>query len=233
MLTEHRFDRDEVIEELARVIPLARQVMQPDLLFVDSAYGTTCRRMFIAGSIRRKIDRVKDVELVCVPYYTAEGGNKLLMHLDDLLKQGRVQQALYTQQLQASPQGGTGSSRTVKRWGEKMRGVMLSDYMGFDPLGIRYEIYMATPENFGYIYLIRTGSGGPDGFSAWVMRRLKILGYECKDGHVSRRGQIIPTPEESDVLKLARLPLIPAKYREEKYIDRLRQRYPLDEAEAV
>jgi DNA polymerase/3'-5' exonuclease PolX len=84
----------------------------------------------VGGSVRRCSVQPKDSELVVIPKPT------LLARLDALVRDGTVKKADY-------------SGRA--RWGEV--------YRGLDVDGIKVEIFSATPDNWGYIFWLRTGPG--------------------------------------------------------------------------
>lgn len=92
-----------------------------------------CERLEIAGSIRRGKEDVKDGELVAI-----SKGDALYTVLDGLVSDGTATKALY------------GSSQTT-RWG--------SNYRGVDFHGLKVEVFIATPQNWGFQYWLRTGPG--------------------------------------------------------------------------
>lgn len=156
-------------------------------------------RWHLAGSLRRAKPQVGDVEHVVIPVWREVSDglfsqtrtvNLWLKHADKLLAEGRIAQHVY-------PNG-------THRWGEKYRGI---SWRGF-----AHEVFLATPDNFGLIYLIRTG---PAEYSQRVVTALKANGTPSVDGQV-RAGdgaEPIPTPDEAAVLALARLPYIPPSER--------------------
>lgn len=102
-----------------------------------------CDRIEIAGSLRRKQSFVKDVEIVALPKHRAT----LLARLDTWVATGKIHKATY---------GDTGT-----RWGEK--------YRGFIYAGVRFEIFIADADNWGYILWLRTGPGDAN---QYVMQQL-------------------------------------------------------------
>lgn len=79
------------------------------------------------------------------------------------------------------------------------------------PEGIKLDLFMCRPENWGAIFLIRTGDWQ---FSKWVMGTLlPRAGYQQEGGYVRRNGLIVPTPEETDVFRLIGRPYIKPEHR--------------------
>jgi len=87
----------------------------------------------------------------------------------------------------------------VDRW-EKVKGEPTGRYTQRRlPGGIMLDLFMATPENWGCIYLIRTG--GKE-FSAAVMRHAREIGFRFDGGQLlDAAGRVVPTPEEDDVFR--------------------------------
>lgn len=99
----------------------------------------------IAGSIRRGAETVGDIEIVAIP---TEWG---AMHdlTDGLLRAGTVTKAMY---------GG------LPRWGDLYRGMVYE--------GVKVELFLATPINWGYVLWLRTGPGDAN---TQIMSRLKWM----------------------------------------------------------
>lgn len=141
-----------------------------------------CQRWEIAGSVRRQTETVGDIEHVAIPAFgpaTPDGAmfpdpnaNLLLHAMDRAVADGKIAKAIYSD-------GHT-------RWGEKYRGAILR--------GVRHEVFLAEPDNWGAILTIRTG---PAEFSKRLVtqlldgRRLRQQGgfvryedgtiYPCRD----------------------------------------------------
>lgn len=105
-----------------------------------------CDRIEIGGSIRRGRADVKDAEIVCIPT-----GKLLHELLDSMVAADDIEKAKY---------GETGTTR----WGE--------DYRGFIYKGLKIEVFMTTPDNWGYIYWLRTGPGDAN---TYIMKALGNL----------------------------------------------------------
>lgn len=95
--------------------------------------------------------------------------------------------------------------RTVDQW-ERVKGYPTGAYtQRRHPSGMKVDIFMATPDNWGLILAIRTGSAR---FSHAVLARgWCAKGYESKGGMLRVRtndgnGEMIPVREERDLFAL-------------------------------
>jgi DNA polymerase/3'-5' exonuclease PolX len=179
----------KVRRPLEEMYPLAQRLVAE--LVVQRA---VCVRAAIAGSLRRRRPDVGDIEIVAIPRIgerqvpIGEGDlflrgvqaevklyNALWQHLDDEAEAGRV--------------------RYSKR-GDK--------YRQFAFEGVQVDLFTAEPGNWGWIYLIRTGSAD---FSHRVASALNRRGYTSAEGYIRPKspttGDRIETPEEADVFGLA------------------------------
>ena len=78
---------------------------------------------------------------------------------------------------------------------------------------IQVDFFTATPENWGWIFLIRTGSAD---FSHRMAKCLNRKGYTSAEGFVRKiqnPEKRIKTPDESDIFRLADVPWIEPKDR--------------------
>ena len=138
-----------------------------------------CERIEIAGSIRRVKPEVKDIE-VCVIPKTIE------------LTSGLFGDEKYKE-----------TSRefidTVNQW-YKIKGEPFGKYTQRRLIeGINLDLFMATEENWGCIYLIRTGSWEfSKQFMVWLLQK----GLKCDGGYVWQGDKIIPTPTEERMFTL-------------------------------
>lgn len=143
-----------------------------------------CIRAEIAGSIRREKPEVKDIEIVCIP-------------------------KLYDTGLFES-----GLASVVNKW-EKVKGEMEYGKCKYTqrilPEGIKLDLFFAEVENWGNIFLIRTGDWE---FSKKIMgTRLPQNGYRQVEGYLKHKEKIIPCYEEEELFKRAGLRFIEPKNR--------------------
>lgn len=155
----------------------------------------SCHRVEIAGSIRRGKPEVKDVEIVCVPRWIERPGTDLfgtpepVNVLHDWAKTTNLVRWIKP-----------GVSEIIdwepKADGKYWRGIL------WQHGDLKLDLFIAKPENFGAIYLIRTGSA--DFSQACVTHALRI-GKRCVDGHFTVGGEPVPTPTEESVFELLNL----------------------------
>lgn len=171
---------------IAEVLPLAEALLEQLRPF--------CERLELAGSLRRKVKLVGDIELVAIPkrrpdLFGQPGQASLLWEkLDSLV------------------------GREYFRAGEKYRAFEWKNAAE----KIKVDLFTAEPENFGLIYLIRTGSAD---FSHHVVKKLADVCYPSHGGWVRRAPgrwdwsdkekdgfEKIETPTEEKVFEYARIP---------------------------
>jgi DNA polymerase/3'-5' exonuclease PolX len=105
-----------------KAVPVARALF--------AALSDTCEHIQIGGSLRRKAETVKDIELVAIPTAAT------YQVLDRMVHSGEAERADY---------GGT------ERWGKKYRGLVYR--------GIRCEVFFTDALSWGYQLWLRTGPG--------------------------------------------------------------------------
>jgi len=164
-----------------------------------------CQMIAIAGSIRREKSFVGDIEIVAIP------------------KTELVQSELFGGNV---PKRSKAFSDTVLSFGWHDKGDPAMGKMVKMNLheGISLDLFICQPENWGYIFMLRTGS---DWFNKEVLiKRLHDRYYDLEDGWVKLKGNTVHTPLENDMFQLMRLPNIPPHYREEeayyKYLERIK-----------
>lgn len=149
-----------------------------------------CRRIEIAGSIRRGKNEVGDIEIVAVPYF----GDDLFGNSTGDSKLNSVDWPTF--------------GKVIKN-GNKYKQIELHE-------GITLDLFIVTPPaQFGVVFLIRTG---PAEFSRKLVTPrnqggLMPSNYKVKDGAVWSHNHIIETPEESDVFDLFGLPYVEPELR--------------------
>jgi len=145
-----------------------------------------CERVEIAGSIRRNKPEVGDIEIVAIPLPYETG--------------------LFE----------SGIATVVNQW-TKVKGEL--EYIGRPkikkckytqrilPSGMVLDLFFAEPENWGYIYAIRTGSVE---YSKTLAQRWNQLGYHGDEGYLWRTGgHIVTVREEEDLFNLLKIPFCP------------------------
>lgn len=147
--------------------------------------GPHCERVEVAGSIRRGKYVVKDVDLVCIP--KMESKESLLGVTDEISK--------------------TDFYRAVcgQLWQITAEGTKLIRGMSYisTAAGISVDIYLATPETFATVLLIRTGSAE---HNIWLALRAKGCGGKLHaDGSgLEMPGQYDPLAQRSVNMRIVR-----------------------------
>lgn len=163
---------------------------------VLASLSPACERIEIAGSVRRKKPTIGDIEIVVIPSLCPDLEAQLSLFGDppkmvsalDLLLDNLVRH------------------KDHFRRGDKNGPLFKNFLVEFNRDGseIGLDLFLTTPEQWGYILALRTGPG--DFNQAWVTQKSKggLLPdeYNFSGGWLYRRGKRIPTPEESDVFRL-------------------------------
>ena len=166
---------------LAQAVPVANELMR--------ALSPGCDRIAVAGSLRRRVADVGDIELVAVPRMRVETVPGLLedeqREVDDL---GLLVDRLLVR--------GT----LAKHPTDPKRGPRYSKLL-HTASGLQLDLFETTLASWGLTLLIRTG---PAAYSQWLVTE----GHHVAGGelHVGRLGcaswspcEVMPTPEEADV----------------------------------
>ena len=171
---------------IADVLGLAERVVEELRPF--------CSRIELAGSLHRRVEQVGDIEIVAIPKTRQEEkkspqgllfpDDKPVMHDINCLWQ-------YLESVESE------GKLTFAKRGPK--------YRQFTYRGNQVDLFTATPENWGWIYLIRTGSKE---FSHHMATSLRKNGLSSREGRIVRvvRDTVfatIDTPEERDVFRVA------------------------------
>lgn len=157
-----------------------------------------CERCEIAGSIRRGKPEVKDIEIVAIPKWIADP--RPPMTLFEVAATVERRNLLYEWAVgQTSLRWIKPGTAEIVWWQPKPDGRY---WRGLIADGLKLDLFLAQPDNFGIIMAIRTGSAE---FSTALMARAKRMGLPCADGYLTRGGERLATVEEQDVFALLEL----------------------------
>jgi DNA polymerase (family 10) len=151
-----------------------------------------CERVEIAGSLRRQVPVVKDIEICAIARHD-ENGHSLL---DKWARQTGAVQWIKTGTSEIIP-------RAPRPGARQLRGVL--------PIGIKLDLFITTRERWGATFLIRTGSAS---YSKGVVTLAKKLGCRFEGGEFWVHGASTPVPEEEDIYRLLRLQFVPPDKRD-------------------
>lgn len=166
-----------------------------------------CERIEEAGSIRREKPTVKDIEFVIVPKAETVPAGPV-----DMFGQAQAVMTAFDLLLSELAEAGVlePASRNLgtrlKKFWYRLEGW---------PKPVKVELYLTTPGQWGYIYMLRTG---PDSFNRkWVTSQAKggqlPEGYSCEEGWIKQNGVALETPEEAEVFKILGWEFISPKER--------------------
>jgi DNA polymerase/3'-5' exonuclease PolX len=148
-----------------------------------------CERIEIAGSLRRMKPTIGDIEIVCIP--------KIVQGLDLFGGPGERINLLEEQT----------RGYHILKGGPKYKQIQLKS--------IKLDLFIATPETWGMIYVIRTGCAD---FTHWLVTPRQKGGalpsnMRAADGRLWMGNTALDTPEERDVFDTLRLEWIEPEQR--------------------
>lgn len=162
----------------------------------------SCKRIEIAGSLRRLKPEVGDIEICAIPDLRLHPTRSLLdLALASLAK-------LDVDGIQLHPVKG----------GEKYKQFWVSIDGGHTWL-IKLDLFLVTPPAWwGPEFLIRTG---PAAFSTWMVSQ-RFMGGALPNGYCEKdltirnikTGDVVPMPEEVDYFRFCRMGFIPPEKRQ-------------------
>lgn len=182
----------------------SREFVLANVVRFRALFNGTFESWTVAGSLRRGLARVGDVEHVIVPKIVpiveeSFFGSKTTGHINRVWE---ATESLVRTKLATKAEYGETKSH---RWGELYRGLVFE--------GVRHELFTADSLNLGSVLAIRTG---PAEFSERLVTLLKQggryrqhLGYvrRVHEGHpIMADDAIVPVPDEATYFKLCGVP---------------------------
>lgn len=162
-----------------------------------------CERCEVAGSIRRHKPEVKDIEVVAIPRWEERPDPGDLFQTAMLRVNLLCENLSQRQHVQWIKPG----TSVIEPWPLKPEGKY---WRGLLSNGIKLDLFIALPENYGLIKLIRTGS---DKFNVGVFAHAGRVEIGVANGFLWHGSQPIPTPEEDDVFRVLGLEYVEPKDR--------------------
>jgi hypothetical protein len=174
---------------------------------VMAVLADVSEQIMVVGSLRRGKALVKDAEITMQP----KDLTTALGRLDGMIARGEACQAIY--------------DNGTPRWGEKYRGLLVD--------GIKVEVFITTPENFGFITWLRTGPSDSNTFvmkwmegRKWPMRFIEGHGWHVRydtEGALHRLEKL-KLATEADLFKALNIgSMIPSQRELIYYQDALRK----------
>ncbi len=187
---------------LARALPLADKIKE--------ALSPACEYIEEAGSVRRRKDPVGDIEMVAISKLCPDLEAQLSL-FDDPPKMVSALDLLIDKLV---------SEKNHLKGGNRNGDLHKNFLVRFNDDGseIGLDLFITTPEQWGYIFALRTG---PSEFNrAWVTQQSKggLLPdeYRFEGGWlIGPDGERIPTPNEKDFFDLIIGGMIPATDRDQ------------------
>ncbi len=172
-----------------------REAVHPIAQRLVDALRPYCRRIEVAGSLRRETQTVGDIEIVAIPIRPI---------------------TLFGEELNDRP---TDLDRFLDAHGVQFikRG---AKYQRFAYGRYEVDLFLTTSANWGSIFTIRTGSWE---FSKWLVTSVTLGGaapdgVQFREGRLYADGRLLATPEEEDVFAAIGLSWIPPIERTELII---------------
>jgi DNA polymerase/3'-5' exonuclease PolX len=157
-----------------------------------------CERIEIAGSIRRAVAEVKDIEICAIPKWKMRKCGGVLFAELEIEEPANL---LYDWALAKSAEGSLQWIKPgvsdLRIWPPKPDGKYWRGYLTEHQ--IKLDLFLATPKNWGVILLIRTGSAD---FSHGVAAHAQRIGRNFADGHLTISGVPTETLGEETVFDL-------------------------------
>jgi len=168
-----------------------------------TALEPACARIEVAGSIRRGKPQVGDIELVAIASVVEATQLDLFGEVRAVQKRNLLDEEL-ERLIEMRAIGRTPPDGAWPAWGEHYKKM----WIAAGGQVVQVDLFLATPENWGAIYCIRTG---PAAFSQALVTHFKLHTlYRQQDGAlvVEATGEVVPVPEEADYFRLAGVPAI-------------------------
>ncbi len=177
-----------------------------------------CRRLEIAGSIRRQKPTVHDIEIVAIPRLDTVASDGLFSEHTDLVTVNRLEEriaelmgrSLYPRAVENRRADGT--IDVQEKLGRAYKALVYRD--------LPVDLFITDAERWGCIFALRTGPGD---WNTKLVTDCKRVNRRVEGGRVLHLGKPVPTPEEADFFAALGQPWIEPS---ERRVDRVAIRWP-------
>lgn len=174
---------------------------------IQEHLAPACHRIEIAGSIRRKRPEVKDIELVAIPKYSQKGEPVRDLFGNIIAPIPRINLLVEACKAMTKTRWIKPGTSEIIDWPLKPDGKY---FRGLLPCGLKLDLFTATPDSWGYILAIRTGSAE---FSMKLATKWVAAGYKGDHGMLTKGGRPFPVREEHDLFNLLYVPYVEPQFR--------------------
>lgn len=158
---------------------------------IKAALKPYCERIEIAGSIRREKPEVGDIEIVCIPKMVLTD-DCIMFPVNDMKRHPGFIAGIDNYKIIKGKASGKYACR-------------------LHPSGIQIDFFMAEPENWGYIFAIRTGSAR---FSHEILANTWVRkGFKGSNGMLTKGDKAIPIYEEEELFEILGLEYVEPRNR--------------------
>lgn len=171
-----------------------------------------CERIEIAGSVRRKKEEVKDIEIVAIPKFhkTSMAVYQSTFDFKGILSVPMTQADLLGTRVQQLIAEG------ILVHGEPSKGMTRAPcgpkYYRLKYDGEKLDLFsVISPAQWGVVFTIRTGDRD---FSHWLAQRALEIGMRIDEGALYSPRVLISTPEEADFFKALKVKWIEPEKRD-------------------
>lgn len=197
---------------IPRTLTLDQAIKAAD--FIKATLAPHCTRIEIAGSVRRgKLEGIKDIEIVCTPKEAPDPSNLFgdTVRSFEFVKAVR---SLGTVVRKVPNTEEYGPAKTDLFNGRQIQVIGRA--------GILLDLYIAPEDNFGLIYLIRTGpADGQKGFAARMLATMNKWGYKKVDNKKKpggyrihpKTGEYIGFKTEAEVFQFLKMEYVEPRDR--------------------
>lgn len=165
---------------------------RPRAEYLRGLFAPYCERVEIAGSLRRGVGEVKDIEIVAAPLTTTvktglfDDVLAIQDQLEERIAAGLAEGWLRIRDVEVHRKDGT--TEISRRMGDRYKALVYD--------GIPVDLFIVRPPaDWGVVFTIRTG---PAEFSERLVTDCQRFFLRVEQGRLLHTGQWVPCPDERD-----------------------------------